>query len=173
VPDTKDWTWVLDRRCPECGLDTREITRSTVASTIRENAGAWRRVLSEPGARERRQPGVWSTLEYACHVRDVFGLFDERLTLMLTQDNPRYSNWNQDETAVSSRYAEQDPTQVAADLSAAAQTIAARFETVSGPQWERTGTRSDGAVFTVDTFARYLLHDVLHHVHDVTAAPPR
>jgi hypothetical protein len=22
IPDTKDWTWVLDRPCPECGLDT-------------------------------------------------------------------------------------------------------------------------------------------------------
>jgi hypothetical protein len=23
VPDTKDWTWVLRRPCPECGFDTQ------------------------------------------------------------------------------------------------------------------------------------------------------
>jgi hypothetical protein len=21
TPDTKDWTWVLERACPECGFD--------------------------------------------------------------------------------------------------------------------------------------------------------
>ena len=27
--------------------------------------------------------------------------------------------------------------------------------------------RSDGARFTVDSFARYFIHDLIHHVHDV------
>ena len=35
-------------------------------------------------------------------------------------------------------------------------------------QWQRTGSRSDGATFTVDTFARYHLHDLVHHAHDVS-----
>ena len=25
VPDDKDWTWVLERVCPECGFDARSI----------------------------------------------------------------------------------------------------------------------------------------------------
>ena len=25
-PDTKDWTWVLDRPCPECGFDPARVT---------------------------------------------------------------------------------------------------------------------------------------------------
>jgi hypothetical protein len=78
VPDDKDWTWVLERPCPECG-------------------------------------------------------------------------------AV-----------VAADLLAAAATLADRFDGVSGDQWQRTGARSDGAQFTVETFARYFIHDPVHHLHDVT-----
>jgi hypothetical protein len=28
--------------------------------------------------------------------------------------------------------------------------------------------RSDGAVFTVETFLQYFLHDVIHHLWDVT-----
>jgi hypothetical protein len=38
VPDTKDWTWVLDRPCPECGLDTQrrgDGARFTVESFAR------------------------------------------------------------------------------------------------------------------------------------------
>jgi hypothetical protein len=81
IPDTKDWTWVLERPCPEC---------------------------------------------------------------------------------------EQDPAEVAAELRQAALAIAGRFESVSGGQWQRTGTRSDGARFTVETFARYFIHDPVHHLYDAT-----
>jgi len=34
-------------------------------------------------------------------------------------------------------------------------------------QYGRTGVRSDGAVFTIESFARYFLHDPLHHLWDV------
>ena len=35
---------------------------------------------------------------------------------------------------------------------------------------QRTGRRSDGAHFTVETFARYFIHDPVHHLYDVTRA---
>ena len=79
-------------------------------------------------ARTRPEPGKWSPLEYACHVRDVLRLYDQRLELMLSQDDPLFPNWDQDETAVADRYAEQDPAEVAAALRQAALAIAGRFE---------------------------------------------
>jgi len=97
-------------------------------------------------------------------------LYEERLTLMLTEDGPRFANWDQDATAVEDNYAAQDPAVVAAELTAAADVIAAHFETVAGDQWQRTGSRSDGADFTIETFARYFVHDPIHHLHDVTGA---
>ncbi len=87
---------------------------------------------------------------------------------MLGQDDPLFPNWDQDETAVADRYAEQDPAEVAAELRQAAFALAGRFETVTGDQWQRTGNRSDGARFTVETFARYLIHDPVHHLYGVT-----
>ena len=89
---------------------------------------------------------------------------------MLTQDGPLYPNWDQDATAVADRYGEQDPAVVAAELAEAAETIAVRFESVTAGQWQRTGRRSDGAQFTVETFARYFIHDPVHHLYDVTRA---
>jgi hypothetical protein len=169
VPDSKDWTWVLQRRCGECGLDTRRVRPSDVAGMVRTNAAAWVAVLGGGSVvRQRPAPGVWSPLEYACHVRDVLKLYDERLQLMLTEADPQFANWDQDETAVTERYSEQDPALVATQLATAADTLAARFDGVHGEQWERPGRRSDGAHFTVATFARYFIHDPLHHLHDVT-----
>jgi len=176
VPDTKDWTWVLRRPCPECGFDTQSFAVQAVPELIMANAAAWQQALTGPGdartppgdARTRPAPDKWSPLEYGCHVRDVFRLYDQRLELMLSQDDPLFPNWDQDATAVAERYQDQDPAEVAAALSAAGQAIAGRFAGVTGSQWQRTGRRSDGASFTVETFARYLIHDPVHHLHDVT-----
>ena len=171
VPDTKDWTWVARETCPECGFNGSEIEPTGVPGLLRENAAAWQLVLTgDADVRTRPRPDRWSALEYACHVRDVCKLYDQRLVLMLTEDGPRYPNWDQDATAVEERYNEQDPRAVAAELEDAAGRLAERFEEVSGPQWERTGFRSDGAEFTGDSFARYFIHDPIHHLYDVTGS---
>jgi hypothetical protein len=166
-PDGKDWTWVLSTPCPECGFDAAKVDVVDTGGLVRANAAAWPALLDAPMAAQRSRPDRWSTLEYACHVRDVFDLFDTRLTLMLNEDGPHFANWDQDETAVLDRYGEQDPTTVSAELLAAAEEIAQRWDTVSGDQWQRTGYRSDVAAFTVESFARYFLHDPIHHLWDV------
>ena len=168
-PDGKDWTWVLERACPQCGLDCRAVDPTEVAAMVRDNAARWVQLLAgHSQVATRPAPQVWSPLEYACHVRDVFVLYDQRLQLMLTEHDPLYANWDQDRTAVTERYGEQDPTTVAGELSTAAEAVAQRFAQVTAAQWERPGRRSDGARFTVASFARYFVHDPVHHLHDVT-----
>ncbi len=168
--DDKDWTWVLDKPCPDCGADVTNLTMAAVAALNRSNAAAWADVLASSGTvAERPSPDVWSPLEYAAHVRDVFRLFLVRLDLMLKQDNPTFANWNPNETAEAERYDLQDPATVASELTAAAEALAARFEALTPQQLERRGRRSDGADFTVLSFARYEIHDPLHHLWDVTS----
>jgi len=165
--DDKDWTWVLERPCPECGFDASAADASAVADLLRANAGAWPAVLADSRAAVRPTPDVWSALEYACHVRDVFRIYDERLRRMLTEDDPLYPNWDQDQTAIDDDYPLQSVDTVTEQLLAAAGQLARRFESVTDGQWPRTGRRGDGASFTVDTFARYFIHDPIHHLHDV------
>jgi hypothetical protein len=86
---------------------------------------------------------------------------------MLTEDDPLYDNWDQDATAVEHRYGEQDPATVSGEVVDAADRLATRFDALAVDDWQRRGRRSDGASFTVDTFSRYLLHDVEHHLWDV------
>jgi hypothetical protein len=171
-PDTKDWTWVLNERCPECGFDGSAIDHRDVAGLVRANASSWPAVLARPDVARRARPDRWSDLEYACHVRDVFRLYAERLELMLVVDDAHFVNWDQDATAIEARYDRQDPAVVARELVDAGVALAERFAAVTGDEWQRTGVRSDGAAFTVDTFARYLAHDPIHHLWDVGAAAP-
>ena len=166
-PDRKDWTWVLEHPCPECGFDASTFAADRVAAEARASAATWVGLLAAPGASKRFRDDRWSVLEYACHVRDVFRVCDYRLDRMLTEDGPHYENWDQDVTAADERYGEQDPATVAGEVVAAAEIIARRFETVTGDSWARTGFRSDGAAFTIDSFARYVIHDPMHHLWDV------
>ncbi|MDT4974192.1 MAG: hypothetical protein QOG22_4335 [Pseudonocardiales bacterium] len=108
-------------------------------------------------------------MEYGCHVRDVCLLFDQRLQLMLAEDDPLWANWDQDETALESQYWTQDPAAVAQELAVAAVQIASSFADVKDDQWQRPGRRSNGSVFTVDTLGRYFVHDLVHHVYDLGA----
>ena len=169
VPDTKDWTWVLDRGCPECGFDTRTVGGRDIPLLIREVAGAWREVLRDPNVTARPAPDRWSPLEYACHVRDVLRICDARLQLMLIQRHPSFPNWDQDDTALDDDYASQNAATVAAELDISAARLASDLEALSASGWARTGQRSDGADFSAETFARYVAHDTIHHLGDVGA----
>lgn len=166
TPDTKDWTWVLDRPCPECGFDARTFEREGMGASIRDLATEWERILADPRSPERPSDDAWSALEYGAHVRDVFALYSERLHLMLTTDDPLYPNWDQDAAAIEKDYASEDAAVVAEGLWVAATELADAFDKVAGDAWERTGRRSDGASFTLESFACYLIHDPIHHVHD-------
>jgi hypothetical protein len=166
-PDTKDWTWVLARPCAECGFDAGRVRVEDLADLVHANTCGWYTALDGPDAAVRPSANVWSPLEYACHVRDVHRVFAERLTLMLERDDPKFANWDQDVTAVESRYAEQDPAVVSVELVEAAADVAAIYARVEGVQWQRPGRRSNGSVFTVETLGRYHLHDAEHHLHDI------
>lgn len=170
-PDDKDWTWVIEQRCPECGFDAAAVDARAVAGMLRDATERWVEVLTtRSDVRTRPRESVWSPLEYGCHVRDVYRVYDGRLRRMIDEDGPHYENWDQDKTALESDYAAQDPSAVAAELAADGAALADQFDTVHGEQWQRTGFRSDGAAFTIDTFSRYFIHDIVHHLVDVNAS---
>ena len=169
VPDTKDWTWVLERPCPDCGFDPSAQSLTDLPGSFHDTAMTWSDVLARADVAHRPAPGVWSPLEYACHVRDVHELFAQRVRLMLDQDEPTFANWDQDETAAERDYASQDPATVVVELIEAAGTVAGIYATVTDATRGRRGIRSNGDEFTVETLGSYHLHDVVHHLHDVGA----
>ncbi|MEV0298692.1 DinB family protein [Nocardia sp. NPDC050710] len=189
VPDVKNWTWVLEESCPECDFDATRTPYAAVPALAREYAARLSATLARPGAVARPDDATWSPLEYAAHVRDVCRIFAYRTAVAARTEAvdprvpafdprgidaadapdgvPTFSNWDQDETAVADRYAEQDPATVAAELDAAAEIVAQAIESVPAADRGFRVRRSDGSVFTVESLARYFVHDVIHHVHDV------
>ena len=97
-------------------------------------------------------------------------VFSARVAMVLGQHDPEFANWDQDETAESQGYAEQDPATVARELAEETERVAAAYDVLDPTDealWARPARRSNGSVFTLDSLARYHLHDVEHHVWDV------
>ncbi|WP_067696999.1 DinB family protein [Nocardia jejuensis] len=186
VPDAKDWTWVLERACPDCGFDPGTTAYAAVPGMIRDSAARLNAVLDRPDAGVRPDDSTWSDLEYAAHVRDVCRIFEHRLDIARTASArpgpviggydpdviveagvPMFADWDQDITAVAENYRAQRPEAVAEQLTSVAETAARAFESVPPAELGLIARRSNGSRFTVETLAKYFAHDLVHHVHDV------
>lgn len=167
-PETKDWTFVVERPCEQCGFDAVQVdVRGGLSARIVAAAAELGTAATAAGGTRRPAPLVWSPLEYAAHARDVCRVFGGRVELMRGDDGARFANWDQDTAAIEGRYWELDPAEVRADLAAGAATAADQFVALTDAEWSHRGLRSNGSAFTLDTLARYFLHDLEHHVHDV------
>jgi hypothetical protein len=167
--DTKNWSWVVERACPQCGFDPSAVAFRQIPELLRDDARRWNQVLAGPAARIRPDASTWSPLEYAAHMRDVLRVFTDRFALMLHEDDPTFVNWDQDAAAVDERYNEQDPALVALEIAVAADEAAAVLDAVPDADQDRPGRRGDGTRFTVESLARYVAHESTHHLWDVAA----
>jgi hypothetical protein len=187
VAEDKDWTWVLDKVCPECGFDGPGTAYDAVPGLTREAAARFAHMLARPDVAVRPDDSTWAPLEYAAHVRDVCRIFVHRLDVALggpgaepgiaafeakvgfADGLPVFENWDQDRTAEADDYLGQNPAAVAAQLAEAAETVSRAFESVAVADRSRAARRSNGSLFTIDAMAPYFVHDLLHHLHDVRA----
>lgn len=167
VPDHVDWRQIALDGCAECGY--QPVSPDRVPGRIRDTILPWRDVLHRRDAAVRPAPGVWSPLEYGCHVRDLCGVFAERVDAMLGTLNPVYPEFDGGLAAVERRYADDEPTEVAEAYARAAESIARRFIAIPRADWNRRGRRSDGPAFTIATLSNHFLHELEHHLVDVGA----
>lgn len=169
--DRPDWQ---HDRCAECAFDPAGVSPTELPEKI---AGLGRRYTAPltrllPGEtdavlRAHPVPGTWSGLAYACHVRDVLSLFDARIGRMLAEDNPDLGWWDHEGAVERDGYDAQEPSAVAAAVSANAVALAGTLAAVPVEGWERTGVRRAGEVFTVLGAGRFTLHEGSHHLLDI------
>jgi hypothetical protein len=160
--------------CEECGFDYEALAAADVPAAVRSFARRYRAPLSRflPGedgdalVRERPGPGVWSALEYAAHVRDVFASYAEWIPQCLAQDRPVLEGPNPDELAQQRRYNDDDPAAVADAVAANAERLAAAIEAVPDDGWDRVGLRR-GEERSVLFTSRRAVHEGSHHLLDV------
>lgn len=165
LPDTTDWTTVLDAGCDECGY--RPHDPAATSDRLASARDRWRAVLRRPGVEARPAPRVWSPLEYAGHCRDLIEVLGDRVAAMLDRDEPTYADFDGEQAVVEHEYWRSDPDDLAHRLDAATTRALQILDRVAPADRDRTGRRGDGYVFTVASLCQYIVHDVEHHLHDV------
>ena len=171
LPDTKDWTWVVERPCPECGFDPASVTPESIPAIVADAARRFGLALERADADVRPEPRRWSVVEYGQHVADVLEVMAGRLKLILASGGAgaAFDDWDQDAAALEKEYwrANSHVTRILVKERAAA--AAKVWAQPTGDQWAWPGTRSNGSQFTAATLGTYLVHDLVHHLHDVGA----
>ena len=160
--------------CSECGFDYDDCVPATTPKTLRGFGRRYRVPLVRglPGEdlygllRMRPDPQTWSALEYACHTRDSFALYEHRIDVVLAEDRPSLPRMRRDEVVVERDYNSQNPAAVAEELAVAAEALAARLERVPPQAWVRVGVR-DNLEMSIDWMARNVVHEGTHHLVDV------
>jgi hypothetical protein len=160
--------------CEECGFEYESVGPAELPAAIRAFAKRYRAPLTRflPGedgdavVRERPEPGTWSPLEYAAHMRDVFDRYEGWIRQILAEDRPVLAGAPPDELAAERRYNEDDPLAVADVLVANVERLATTVEAVPADGWERTGLRRDEE-WTVLFMSRRVVHEGSHHLLDI------
>ena len=119
--------------------------------------------------RTRPAEGVWSALEYACHVRDVFLVQRDRLYTTLVEDKPVVAPMYREQRVTLARYNAQDPTEVAAQLATAARLIAQAFDALDSVQLQRLCIYNFPAPAERPLLwvGQHAVHEGEHHLRDV------
>jgi hypothetical protein len=154
--------------CNECGFsydadpDISSLLTTWVAATatLLRNGG---------DLRTRRSPHVWSPLEYGCHVRDVLLVQRERVLLARRVERPDCTPMGRDERVEHEGYADQDPTDVARQLTDAGQLFVNVLRRLPAPGWDRTVLfrYPEPTERTLRWVALHTLHEVRHHLRDI------
>ncbi len=164
-------------RCAECGFDLDLGRAGDAGGAMVEGGSApaaalGQAALSQGGARvaTRREPDVWSPLEYACHLRDVLLVQRERVLAARRTEQPSFDPMGRDERVEHDGYATQRPHDVGRQLSDAAGLFAHVLSRLDASDWERTVTynypvRTSRSLRWV---AVHTEHEVRHHLLDVT-----
>jgi hypothetical protein len=167
-------------RCEECHFDYDALGPGAVSSSLRSLGSRFgMRISNERGdatlaltIRTRPGPRIWSALEYACHVRDVFLIQRERLYLTLVEDCPSFAKMYREERALFARYLAEEPDDVGRELKVASQMLAWGFEGLDESQWLRRCIYNfpEASERNVLWLGRHSVHEGEHHLHDVDAA---
>jgi hypothetical protein len=159
-----------DHRCDTCSYDFAAHSPAEAAALVGTMPDRYATELSATPAGvlgRRPEVSVWSVLEYACHVRDVYATFTIRLYRTRTEDRPALEPMFNDLRAVRFRYGQLEPGPVLEELRL---NVAGFLDEVARVRdWDRTATRRPEETRTARWLVRQAAHEGLHHLADIAA----
>jgi DinB superfamily len=158
--------------CDECGFTYGVLPRQELSAAIEKSVAGFGPLLKADDAvlRRRREFEQWSPLEYACHVRDILLMQRDRLFVALVEEQPSFKPMYRDERTELDRYNAQSPSEVRKQLTMAAGLFSHVLSTLTDDQWGRPLDYGypDPEVHDVEWVGHHTLHEVAHHLLDVT-----
>lgn len=157
--------------CPDCDYTYDEANAPTAARVIEDGSAEVARILRGHPAhvlRTRPREGVWSPLEYGCHLRDVLLVQRERVLAARRTDRPVCEPMGRDERVAHDGYAEQEPEDVARQLVDAARMLRGVLDRL-GPDWARALIYPFPQPHeeSLRWVAVHTVHEVRHHLLDI------
>ena len=105
----------------------------------------------------------WTTLDVVCHLRDFEQVWQRRLQMALTQDNPPFEPFDPNALVTANDYAGQDFAQVWAERTALRAESIAMLDAITDEQWSRTGLHARfGSLTIIELKFQLPLHDLDH-----------
>lgn len=167
-----DWTRIQRDPCPQCGLHPAALAPSALGELAVRYSADWREFLlgAEDGyLRHSPEPGVFSPIQYAAHVRDILRVYGDRMILGVEQDSPTVPIFNPPQEVFES-YNRLGAEEIADDLEAQARRLATIIEEMDGDSWARTVVNDRGPygvyTFTISGLACNAVHEAHHHLLD-------
>ncbi|MFE9751307.1 DinB family protein [Saccharothrix saharensis] len=158
--------------CAECGFTYDPADASAAGPAIRDGVVEVVSVLRRRAGddlRTRRRPGVWSPLEYACHLRDVLLVQRERVLAVRRTERPVFAPMGRDERVDHEGYAEQDLDDVLRQLGDAAGMFGNVLARLDRGDWDRdlVYPYPGPTPRTLAWMAVHTVHEVRHHLRDI------
>jgi hypothetical protein len=156
--------------CSECDF-TYDVDKVPAASrAVRELAADIAAMLTGTGVdlRPRREPEVWSPLEYACHVRDMLLVQRERVMSARRLNGYVCESMGQDRVQFDG-WAEQEPGDVARQLTDAALMLANVLDRLDDEAWKREMVYPfpEPTTRPMPWVALHTVHEAQHHHLDI------
>ena len=164
-------------RCDSCQFVYADVDAPALPTRFAAFGTRYRSLLLPPDRpsawdsllRTRPAEGVWSALEYACHVRDVFLAQRDRLYTALVEDTPTFTPMYRDQRVTLARYNAQDPEEVVVQLTTAARLIAQAFDALDSAQLQRRCIYNFPAPTERSLLwvGQHAIHEGEHHFRDI------
>lgn len=123
--------------------------------------------LPENQLAQRLEAGQWSLKELLCHLWRVQQVFESRIQLMLTEDNPEIAIYEPDGDPQFERLAARPTAELLSGFLSDRQRLLKRLETLEETAWQRTGAHPEFPRYDVGFQVEYMAHHEAHHIYQM------
>jgi hypothetical protein len=152
------------------GPPDKHAVHARIVERLRGNAEDVTRMvagLGEPDLAKRTVPDKWSVKELVCHLDRIHEVFDQRVTAMLDQENPKLGPYEPDGDPDFDERVRRSTAETLAAFLVRRERLIARLEELRPSDWHRAGQHPEYANYDVHFCVEYLAHHEAHHLYQM------